>query len=185
MTLFSEEQRESVQTAFLDPQSLWNDLNHFYIREAWLLDDRRFREWFALFTEDMMYFMPRRKNVPVREAHREIPPIGTDLPYYEDDRKLMEVRLQRLESGMGWAEEPPSRTRHLVGNLVIETVGEDEVVAKTGFICYRSQLEVDQSIYAGSRTDVLRREDSEWRIAHRTIVLDANVILDKNISIFF
>ena len=28
----------------------------FYIHEAWLLDERRFREWLDLFTEDVFLF---------------------------------------------------------------------------------------------------------------------------------
>ncbi len=37
---------------------------------------------------------------------------------------------------------------------------------------------------AGDREDVLRRVDGAWKVAKRTIVLDANVLLDKNLSIF-
>ena len=44
-------------------QALWFDLMQFYIREAWLLDERKFKEWLDLFTDDVLYFMPRRKNV--------------------------------------------------------------------------------------------------------------------------
>src|SRR5713101_7867389 len=47
------------------------ELTAFYIREAWLLDVRKLKEWLQLFTDDVLYFMPRRKNVPRREAHRE------------------------------------------------------------------------------------------------------------------
>jgi len=31
---------------------------------------------------------------------------------------------------------------------------------------------------------VLRRVKGGWKIARRTIVLDANVLLDKNLSVF-
>jgi 3-phenylpropionate/cinnamic acid dioxygenase small subunit len=165
---------------------LWSELNNFYIAEAWLLDERRMREWLDLFTDDMVYYMPRRKNVNRRDLAREIPARGTDLPFFEDDRKLMEVRIQRLESGTAWAEEPPSRTRHLVGNLVIEKVTDSGVVhAKTAFICHRSHGETDTALYSGYRQDVLRPVDRSWRIADRTVVLDANVVLDKNLAIFF
>ena len=53
-------------------QALWLELMQFYIREAWLLDERQFTAWLDLFTEDVLYFMPRRKNVPRRESHREV-----------------------------------------------------------------------------------------------------------------
>ena len=95
-------------------QALWLDLMGFYIREAWLLDERRLNKWLDLFTDDVLYFMPRRKNVPRREAHRELTPLG-DLAIFEEDKRYLEMRVARLDSGMAWAEDPPSRTRHLIG----------------------------------------------------------------------
>ncbi len=85
---------------------------------------------------------------------------------------------------MAWAEDPPSRTRHLVGNLVVEPLDNGEVQARTAFLVYRSHLETDHQLLAGSREDVLRQVDGAWKIAKRTIVLDANVLPDKNLSIF-
>ena len=86
---------------------------------------------------------------------------------------------------MAWAEDPPSRTRHIVGNLVVDSVSDGMVKAKTAFIVYRSHHETDENIFAGSREDELRRLDGVWKIARRTIVLDSNVILSKNLSVFF
>jgi 3-phenylpropionate/cinnamic acid dioxygenase small subunit len=60
-----------------------------------------------------------------------------------------------------------------------------EVKAKTAFILYRSHHETDENIFAGSREDTLRQVDGQWKIAQRIIVLDANVILAKNLSVFF
>jgi len=154
-----------------------------YIREAWLLDERNLTEWLELFTDDVLYFMPRRKNVFRRDAHREVTPLG-DLALIEDDRTYLQMRVARLGSGMAWAEEPPSRTRHLIGNLVAQPLDNGEVVAKTAFLVYRSHLETDHQLLAGSREDVLRRVDGGWKVAKRTIVLDANVLLDKNLSVF-
>jgi 3-phenylpropionate/cinnamic acid dioxygenase small subunit len=167
-------------------ETLWSTINRFYIAEAWLLDDRKLRAWLDLFTEDMVYDMPRRKNVNRKDLAREIPVRGTDLPFFEDGRKLMEVRIQRLESGTAWSEEPPSRTRHLVGNLLIEKVEDDGTVhARTAFICHRSHGETSSAMYSGYRVDILHPVDGSWKISDRTIVLDANVILDKNLAIFF
>jgi len=165
-------------------QALWLDLMAFYTREAWLLDDRRLTEWLDLFTDDVFYFMPRRKNVLRRESHREVTALG-DLALVEDDRQYLEMRVARLDTGMAWAEDPPSRTRHLIGNLEAEPLPSGEVKARTAFIVYRSHLETDRQILAGSREDVLRRAaGGGWKIARRTVLLDANVLLDKNLSIF-
>ena len=164
-------------------QALWLELMQFYIREAWLLDERRFREWLDLFTDDLLYFMPRRKNVPRREAQRELTQLG-DLAILEENKPYLEMRVARLETGMAWAEDPPSRTRHLIGNLEALPRDNGEVETRTAFLVYRSHLETDAQLLSGCREDVLRKVDGAWRVARRTIVLDANVLLDKNLSVF-
>jgi len=164
-------------------QALWLDLMQFYIREAWLLDERRLKEWLELFSEDVLYFMPRRKNVPRRESHRELTSLG-DLAILEEDKRYLETRVARLDTGMAWAEDPPSRTRHLIGNLEAAPVANGEVEAKTAFLVYRSHLETDHQLLSGCREDVLLKVNGKWKVRRRTIVLDANVLLDKNLSVF-
>ena len=164
-------------------QALWFALMQFYIREAWLLDERRFREWLDLFTDDVLYFMPRRKNVTRRELHRELTPLG-DLAILEEDKRYLEMRVARLDTGMAWAEDPPSRTRHLIGNLEAVLLENGEVQAKTAFLVYRSHLETDHQLLSGCREDLLRKVNGAWKVSRRTIVLDANVLLDKNLSVF-
>jgi 3-phenylpropionate/cinnamic acid dioxygenase small subunit len=164
-------------------QMLWLELMQFYIREAWLLDERKFKEWVELFTDDVLYFMPRRKNVPRREAHRELTELG-DLAIFEEDKRYLQMRVARLDTGMAWAEDPPSRTRHMIGNLEASAVENGEVEARTAFLVYRSHLETDHQLLSGYREDVLRKADGGWRVARRKIVLDANVLLDKNLSVF-
>ena len=175
-----------TQTRDETDYALWNEINQFYIDEAWLLDDRKFKEWLELLTEDVFYYAPRIKNVYRREIHREIPEQGKDIGFFEETHQAMEVRVARLETGMAWADDPPSRTRHLFGNLKVRREENGEVWAKTAFLVYRSHLETDQDIYSGSREDILRPDgNGSWKIARRTIILDANVLLSKNISIFF
>ena len=178
-----------LETAFPTTESrshheLWHDVMEFYVREAWLLDQRRFKEWLGYLTDDLFYFMPRRLNVSRRDLNFELTQPG-DLAFFEETKKDMELRVARLDTGMAWSEDPPSRTRHLVGNLVVEPMENGEVKALTAFLVYRSHLETDQDLYSGYREDVLRRTEEGWKVASRTIVLDANVILTKNISIFF
>ena len=175
---------ETASVMVTPRQALWLELTQFYIREAWLLDDRKLAEWLDLFTEDVLYFMPRRKNVRRRELDREVTPLG-DLALIEDDKRYLEMRVARLDTGLAWAEDPPSRTRHLVGNLVVDPQDNGDVLARTAFLVYRSHLETDQQLFAGSREDVLRRVDGAWKVSKRTVVLDANVLLDKNLSVFF
>jgi 3-phenylpropionate/cinnamic acid dioxygenase small subunit len=175
--------KRAAPVALTPQQALWLELMPFYIREAWLLDERKLEEWLDLFTDDVLYFMPRRKNVLRRESHRELTPLG-DLAILEENKRYLEMRVARLDTGMAWAEDPPSRTRHLIGNLEATLLENGEVKAKTAFLVYRSHLETDRQLLSGCREDVLRKMNGAWKVRRRTIVLDANVLLDKNLSVF-
>ena len=47
-----------------------------------------------------------------------------------------------------------------------------------------SHLETGHEFLAGRREDVLRKGDGVWKVRRRTIVLDANVVLDENLAAF-
>ena len=83
----------------------------FLFHEARLLDDRRFRDWMNLFTEDGTYWVPA---VPEQDS-----PFDQASLFY-DDRDLMQTRIARLEHPRIHVQTPPSRTAHLVGNVVVE-----------------------------------------------------------------
>jgi len=51
------------------------------------------------------------------------------------------MRVARLDTGMAWAEDPLSRTRHLIGNLEVAPLENGESQAKTAFLVCRSHLE--------------------------------------------
>ena len=87
----------------------------FLIHEAQLLDSRRFRDWMGLFTEDGTYWVPA---VPNQES-----PFDQASLFY-DDRELMKTRVDRLEHPRIHVQTPPSRTAHLVGNIIVEEADE-------------------------------------------------------------
>ena len=137
------------------------ELMPFHIREVWLLDERKLKAWLDLFTDDVLYVMPRRKNVP-RQSHRELTPLG-DLAILEGDKRYLEMRVARLDTGMAWAEDPPSRTRHLIVNLEAVLLENGEVQAKTAFLVYRSHQEMDHQLLSGCREDALRKVNGAGR----------------------
>ncbi|CAI8043636.1 3-phenylpropionate/cinnamic acid dioxygenase subunit beta [Geodia barretti] len=95
-------------------------------------------------------------------------------------------RIERLDSGFAWAEDPPSRTRHFISNVELEsTESPDEVKVYSNFIMYRTRGEREEDFYVGSREDILRRSEKGWLIAYRRIILDQTVISAKNVSNFF
>ena len=168
-----------------DAQALWFEVQQFLFREARMLDERRFKEWIGLFTDDLLYWAPILTNRVGRDAAREVERFG-ESAHFEDDKTSLTNRIKRFDTGMAWAEVPPSRTRHLISNVEIEpTPAAEEVRARSAFIVYRSHLEHDQEIYAGARIDTLRRAQGDWKIARREIYLDQAAVLGKNLAIFF
>ena len=137
--------------------------------------------------------MPTRTNRLRRQQALSVAARG-EAAFYDETKDSLAWRIRRFDSGMAWAEDPPSRTRHLVTNVQVRHAdpasepwfGDSDLVAKSAFLLYRNRLEREQGVYAGGRTDVLRRlEDGRLLIARREILLDQNVLLAKNISTFF
>jgi 3-phenylpropionate/cinnamic acid dioxygenase small subunit len=173
------------------------EIERFFYLEARLLDERRFDEWLDLLTDDIRYWMAGRSNRYPRRS-RAIAILDPDR-YVEDDlaredelalldetKATLSGRVARLETGMAWAEDPPSRTRHLITNVeVVAGTAPTEVEARSNFIVYRTRGETEQDFYVGARRDRLRRVDGAWKLAERKVTLDQNVLLAKNLSIFF
>ena len=107
------------------------EVQNFLYHEARLLDERRFNEWLAMFADDVRYWMPVRGNrypksskaVMVMEPDTYIEDdIAQDheMAFFDETKKTLSGRVARLETGMAWAEDPPSKTRHLITNVLVE-----------------------------------------------------------------
>jgi 3-phenylpropionate/cinnamic acid dioxygenase small subunit len=173
------------------------EVEQFLYREARLLDERRFHEWLELFTEDVRYWMAGKRNrypksskaIAMLDPDRYVVEDSTEdveLAILDEDKHTLSARVARLDTGMAWAEDPPSRTRHLLANIEVETGSAgSELKVRANFIVYRSRSETEQDFYVGARRDVLRLVDGAWKIANHKLILDQNVLLAKNVSIFF
>jgi 3-phenylpropionate/cinnamic acid dioxygenase small subunit len=111
---------------------------------------------------------------------------GGELAILDETKETLARRVARLETGMAWAEDPPSRTRHLIANLEVKSAeAVSELKVYCNFIVYRSRAETEQDFYVGARRDVLQRVDVALKITSRKLILDQNVLSAKNVSIFF
>ncbi|HTW50277.1 MAG TPA: 3-phenylpropionate/cinnamic acid dioxygenase subunit beta [Stellaceae bacterium] len=176
---------------------LLREVEQFLYREARLLDSRRFREWLELFTEDVRYWMISRANRypkhskaiaildPARYVDSDLAE-DDELAILDENKQTLTARIDRLDTGMAWAEDPPSRTRHIITNIEIEpAAAEAEMKVYSNFIVYRSRAASEEDLYVGAREDLLRRVNGALWIASRRLILDQNVISAKNVSIFF
>jgi 3-phenylpropionate/cinnamic acid dioxygenase small subunit len=135
----------------------------FIVHEARLLDDRRFRDWMGLFAEDGTYWVP---SVPGQDS-----PFNQASLFY-DDRDLMKTRVDRLEHPRIHVQTPPSRTAHLVGNVVVDEAddakGEYLVSSTVMMVEYREDR---QRVFAGRQHHRLRRDGAGLRIVQKRVDL--------------
>lgn len=157
----------------------------FLYREAALLDRREFEAWLELLTEDVRYFMPLRRNVPSQDAAEEWTREGRDIAWFDEGKDVLAMRVEQLRTGVHWAEEPPSRTCHLVSNVLLLDDSGPEWQVHSHFIFYRNRMERETDLLAGRREDRLRVTPKGLRLAHRRILLDHNVLEIKNLTGFF
>jgi 3-phenylpropionate/cinnamic acid dioxygenase small subunit len=135
----------------------------FIIHEASLLDARRFRDWMGLFAEDGTYWVPA---VPDQKSAFD------QASLFYDDRDLMKTRIDRLEHPRIHVQTPPSRTAHLIGNVVIE----DSDAAKSEYVIGSTVIMVEyrddaQRVFAGRQHHRLRRNGDSFRIVQKRVDL--------------
>lgn len=159
-----------------------DDIREFVFREALALDERRFRDWLEFLAEDITYDVPLRV---VREdlAEWELSPTGR---IFQDSKQTLEVRVRRLETDFAWAEQPPSRTRHYVTNVLVDPgEREGEYAVRSYCLIYRSRGDsVDPNFVSVFRDDRLRATGSGYEIFRRWAAIDQAVINAHNLSIF-
>lgn len=173
---------------------LQHEVEEFLYAEADLLDERRFEEWLDLLHDDLSYFMPIRRNVKFgQQAERENTRSGEGISWFDEDKWTLSKRVQQILTGVHFAEEPLSRVSRLVSNVRIMAVSsldpeksnDAKVAVRSRFLLYQNRQEYETYIFAGKRNDVLRKLNGSWKLAKREIIIDQNVLLAKNLSVFF
>jgi 3-phenylpropionate/cinnamic acid dioxygenase small subunit len=92
------------------------DLIDFVVREARLLDARKYEEWNALFTDDAYYWVPLMPDQADGINHTS---------HMYEDKLLRELRIERLKSPRAFSQQPPSRAHHLLQTPTVEEFDAD------------------------------------------------------------
>ena len=155
----------------------------FLHREARLLDEGRYEEWLEVLDETIVYEMPltlTRERVEQNRVHDS----GTG--YFSENLASLRMRVDRLRTDYAWAEDPPTRTRHMLSNLEVSACEEhDRFDVRCGFVVFASRgSHTDWEQFVGHRRDQLVRRGEEWRILRRTLFLDQAVLGANSISVF-
>lgn len=139
------------------------DLIDFVINESFLLDQRRYEEWNALFTDDAFYWVPLAQNQPDG--------INQTSHMYED-KLLRSIRIERLKSPRAFSQQPPSRCHHLLQMPVVETFepAKDHYVVRTQFHYTELQMD-DQNMFVGTAFHHLCTVDGSLRMRLKRVNL--------------
>jgi ethylbenzene dioxygenase beta subunit len=173
----------SAQGAPVD-DALLLKIERFLRMEARLLDEEKFRAWYNLLAEDLFYWAPVRESRYRRDKRPEITYAG--MTFFDDRKADIDTRLKRLETGMAWSEDPPTRHVYAITNVeAFETGVSGEYEVHSIFTQYRHRADYDASTLMGRRRDILRADGSSFLIAKRLILLQQSVLMAKNISVFF
>lgn len=140
------------------------DAAELLYREAALLDERDFAGWLELFAQDGRYWIP--SNADDVDPSRQV-----SIVY--DGRDGLRERVWRLDSGLAYAQEPHSRTSHLVGNVMARADGDGEIDVTSAFVVTEFRRE-RQLTHAGRYRHRLRRTDGGLAIVLKKVELINN-----------
>src|ERR1700722_14954564 len=104
---------------------LAQEIAEFLYAEAELLDERRYDDWLGLFSDDIRYWMPMRRNVKFGDTTREYTREGEDISWFDEGKETLIRRVRQIQTGIHWAEEPQSRIAHMVSKVQVLDAATD------------------------------------------------------------
>lgn len=105
------------------------DVEEFLYEEAEILSSWRWDDWLALFVEGARYEIP---TFDARDLDSRVAQF-----FISDDWPLLQARITRMKSKNAHAENPPSHTSRMIGNVRFRT-GDDGIAhVKANFIVHR------------------------------------------------
>lgn len=97
----------------------------FLEKEARYLDQGRLDGWLGLFADECAYWIPATPDGGDPRA---------EITIAFDDRRQLESRVYRLNTGHAWSQQPVSRTSRMVSNVsVFETADPDISMVRSNF----------------------------------------------------
>jgi 3-phenylpropionate/cinnamic acid dioxygenase small subunit len=142
-------------------------------REAFLLDTGDWDAWLALFTPDVVFWMPAWRDETTQTAD---PDAELSLIYYKG-RKNLEDRVKRARSGLSIASTPLPRVVHAVTNVLVLSSDGGQAHVAASFTVHRYDARAERTdMFFGRYDYVLQPQADGWRIARKKITLLNDVI---------
>jgi 3-phenylpropionate/cinnamic acid dioxygenase small subunit len=139
------------------------ELARFVIKEARLIDEKRFDEWYELFTDDAHYWVPLVPGQADPLAHNSLA--------YED-KLLLKLRIERLKSPRAYSQQPQSRCLHVLQRPEVESMdpANNEYVVRTAYVYMETRAE-DQQVYGCTALHTLTVVEGRLRIRLKRVNL--------------
>lgn len=157
-----------------------DEIEDFLFTEAEVLDDRKLKTWLLMLTDDIEYVIPTRVS---RDRDSDIPQFSEESYHMFDDIHSLTARVARLGTEFAWSDNPAPRTRRYVTNVRLGRAGEKVASAKSNLLLYWS-IDEAQHLIAGERHDNFRRENGEWKLSRRIVLLDHVILPTPNLATF-
>ncbi|NCA13270.1 MAG: 3-phenylpropionate/cinnamic acid dioxygenase subunit beta [Proteobacteria bacterium] len=153
------------------------------IREARLLDEESFDDWLALLNDDVRYRLPlaERRFRKDRSAPSEL---GSGY-IFDDTKQRLRLRINRLQSGYLWAEDPRNCVRRVISNIEIWQADDNQAEVFSVVTIHRSRLDGFERQLTAGRRDRWQTTAAGWQLVLRDIQLDNAVVMDSNLNVFF
>lgn len=158
----------------------YDEVMAFLVDESDTLDSYRFDEWLQLLTSDVEYRMPVRVNRMPKDGLGFV----HEMEFMSEDLSSLQTRVRRLGTKQAWAEQPVSRTRHLITNVRVHRAeAPDAFDVVSNFMVARARWNRPYDFFTGERHDTLRRDEGPLRLARRIVYFDQTELQSHNLSI--
>lgn len=158
-------------------------LERFYFHEARLLDNRQYQQWLALVSPEIRYSMPSRTNLMVDNRERgneHMISVDRELesadsmgcPIREETYVHLMVRVERAFKVNSWSENPPARTRRIIGNIELMEREGDKLSVVSNFHMFYARPGSANFLYSGQRRDLLTPAGEGYTILQREVIMD-------------
>jgi 3-phenylpropionate/cinnamic acid dioxygenase small subunit len=138
--------------------------------EGWLLDQREWDDWLALYSPKATYWLPcwLDEDMVTKDPQREM-----SLIYYAN-RTGLEDRIFRIRTEQSLASMPLPRTCHMTSVIRVVRSG-DGIRVDSNWTVHSYRLERAHSFF-GQQTHMLEETPSGLRISERKVILANDVI---------
>lgn len=150
------------------PPPTRSEVEDFLYEEALTLDEWRLDEWLELFEADATYHIPPTDDPDADPAE--------SLFLIADSRSRIEARVKRLMSRNAHVENPRSRTRRLITNVIVRSSEVDDCVeVHASFTVWRIRREIND-VYVGSYRHQISFGEGGLKFRSRKAILDLDAL---------